>query len=266
VYQTLALLTGIEIAKSLPGVLYATSVALSGSGSTLARSTNSGATWMSSALPTPPGTEPRIMAIDPVDANIVYLRFVSALSDSIVITTDGGQTFQSALTIAGQFSSFLRATDGTLYAGTVAGELYVRPPGATAFVSHPSAHFRCLGQRPGTSRIFACGDMGLDGFSVGYSDDDGGTFTRMMNFTDLKGPLTCMPVQTNCVAHWARIQAVLGITGVDAGTPDAGTPDAGTPNAAKTGSCDSVPAEPEAAVFLAVVVLLVMFRNRVGVR
>ena len=100
-----------------------------------------------------------------------------------MITTDGGQTFQTVLTIIGQFSSFLRAGDGTVYAGTMGGQLYVRPPGATTFTNHSAPHFRCLGQRPGTSRIFACGDQGLDGFDVGYSDDYGGTFTRMSRQT-----------------------------------------------------------------------------------
>ena len=49
----------------------------------------------------------------------------------------------------------------------------------------------------------------------------------MMSFTELLGPLTCSPVQTNCAAHWNRIRAVLGITG-DGGTP--GPPDAGNPD------------------------------------
>ena len=152
----------------------------------------------------PGGTEPLILGIDPDDANTVYLRVTNGgLSDSVVITTSGGQSFDTALTITGQFSSFLRAGDGNLYLGTLAGTLYVRAPGASTFTNHPGPHFRCLGQRPGTSRIFACGDMGVDGFSVGYSDDSGQTFHRMMSFVDLLGPLTCAPVQSNCESHWA---------------------------------------------------------------
>jgi photosystem II stability/assembly factor-like uncharacterized protein len=257
-YQTNDLLTAIEISLSTPGVMYATSNSLTGSGSNLLKSTDLGAHWTSTVIPTDPQTQPLILAIDREDSNTVYLRIVSALTDSIVITTDGGQTFQTLITINGQFSSFLRATDGTLYAGTLSGQLYVLPPGATAFTSHPAPHFRCLGQRPGTARIFACGDMGRDGFSLGYSDDDGGTFTRMMNFTDLLGPLTCSPVATNCVAHWARIQQVLGISdggnvapgGPDAGPggPDAGPsgPDAGPGPApvTKSSGCAAAPAAP----------------------
>jgi hypothetical protein len=228
-YTTGNLLTAIEISRSSPGTMYATSIALQGTGSSLLKSTNSGATWTSVSIPTDSATQPLILAIDPVDSDTVYLRVVGAITDSIVVTTNGGQSFQSLITINDQFSSFLRATDGTLYAGTLDGSLYVLPPGATTFASHSGPHFRCLGQRPGESRIFACGDMSRDGFSLGYSDDDGGTFTRMMNFTDIQGPLTCSPVATNCVAHWMRIQEVLGIYDGGPVAPDAGPgpPDAG---------------------------------------
>ena len=63
-----------------------------------------------------------------------------------------------------------------------------------------------------------------------------------MSFRDLLGPLTCSPVQTNCAAHWQRIQGVLGIgdAGTDAGSGPSGTPDAGgSPPAKSGGGCSS---------------------------
>jgi uncharacterized protein (TIGR03382 family) len=235
IYTSTGLITGVELARSTPGVIYVTSISSSGNVATLARSDDHGAHWTPHPMTVPAGTEPLIMGIDPEDANTVYLRVSNGgLYDSLVITTDGGQTFDTSLVVSGQFSAFLRATDGSLYLGELAGKLHVRAPGATTFTSGPGPHFRCLGQRSGTSRVFACGDMGLDGFSVGYSDDSGQTFHRMMSFVDLLGPLTCSPVATACVDHWQRIQGVLGIgPAPDGGTgpgPDAGTgtPDAGT--------------------------------------
>lgn len=238
-YQTNELLTGIEISRTLPRVIYATTVPQSGVGATLLRSDDSGMTWNPTPLDIPSGTQPLIVAIDPADANTLYLRVVGALSDSIWITTNAGQNFDTSLSINGQFNAFLRATDGSLYAGELAGVLHVRAPGGTGWTSHVAPHFRCLGQRTGESRIYACGDMGIDGFSVGYSDDGGATFHRMMSFTDLLGLLTCSPVSNNCQAHWERIQGVLGITPTDGGVSDggpsdggpidAGTTDAGTP-------------------------------------
>ncbi len=253
-YQTNALLTGIEISRSTPGVMYATTISISGSAATLLRTADSGGTWTMTSIPNAAGTEALILGIDPADANTIYLRVVGALTDSIVISTDGGQTFTTALSIQGQFSAFLRATDGSLYAGTLNGVLYARAPGATDFTNHAGPHFRCLGQPLGSTRIYACGDMGLDGFDIGFSDDNGGSFTAMMSFTSIQGPLTCQPVATNCTAHWARIEGVLGITPPDSDAgPDAGPgadagpggSDGGPQSGGKSSGCAVAPAGPE---------------------
>jgi len=223
-YDTPDLLTGVEIARSKRGVFYASSTSPSGGPPRFLASTDSGVTWPSTTLTIPVGTEPRILAVDPADENKVYLRIVGTITDEIRMTPDGGQSFQTILPpIGGQLSSFLRATDGALYAGTRAGKLYTQAPGATDFTSRDALHFRCLGQRTGSARIYACGDMVVDGFSLAKSDDNGLTFQPVMSFTQLLGLLTCAPVQTNCASHWERIQGVLGIAKPDAGQPDAGT-------------------------------------------
>lgn len=262
-YETLDLLTGVEIARSKPGVVYATTVSVSGGGARFLSSTDRGAHWTSTPLAIPSGTEPRILAVDPEDDQKVYLRLVTATSDSILMTENGGQSFQTVLPPIGTLlSAFLRAGDGALYAGTRTGKLYVRPAGATDFTVLNAPHLRCLGQRPGTARIYACTDMVADGFSLATSDDNGQSFQRMMSFTELLGPLTCTTVQTNCAAHWARIQAVLGITG-DGGTtgpPDAGSPDGGTTPPPKPGGgssgCSSTGGSAAAILGLVAVVLL----------
>jgi hypothetical protein len=264
-YETPDLLTGVEIARSKPGVVYATSVSLSGGAAKFLASTDWGATWTPTTLAIPPATEPRILAVDPADEKKVYLRVLTSTTDSIYMTVDSGQTFQTVLPVVSTLlSSFLRAEDGAVYAGSRIGKLYVQPAGATGFTERDAPHLRCLGQRPGTTRIYACSDMVADGYSLASSDDNGVTFQPVMSFRQLLGPLTCPPVQTNCAAHWHRIQGVLGILPPDGGAPDAGAPDAGTPGGGKSGSCDSVPGEPEAAVFLTGVVLLAMFRRRAG--
>ena len=236
-YATSDLVTGVETAPSKAGVVYATVLAATGSGAHLLRSSDSGSTWASTAIPLSANAQPRIMAVDPANENIVYLRLIAFPNDSIVITADGGQSFQTALVAAGQLTSFLRASDGTLYAGTLDGHLYVRAPGAAGFATRTGPRLRCLGQRPGTTRIFACGDMFADGFSLGYSDDGAQTFQKMMSFKDLLGPLACPQVQTACAAHWARIQQVLGIAPADAGS---GAPPSLPPK--KSGCASAVPA------------------------
>jgi hypothetical protein len=269
VYTSTGLITGVELSQSTPGVVYVTSINSRGDVATLDRSDDYGAHWTPHPMSVPSGAEPLIMGIDPADANTVYLRVTNGgLYDSVVITSNGGQSFDTPLTITGQFSSFLRAGDGALYLGEMRGVLHVRPPGATEFTSHAAPHFRCLGQRAGTSRIFACGDMNIDGFSAGYSDDNGQTFHRMMSFVDLLGPLTCAPVANACQDHWARIQGVLGIgPAPDAGPPpdagpgpDAGPVDGGSPPPPSGGGqksgCSTTDGNGAVALGLIVVILL----------
>jgi hypothetical protein len=216
-YETPDLLTGVEIARSKPGVVYATSVSLSGGAAKFLASADRGVTWTPTTLAIPSGTEPRILAVDPADEKKVYLRLVTSISDSISMTADSGQSFQTVLPpVSTQLSSFLRAADGTVYAGARTGKLYVQPAGATGFTVRDAPHLRCLGQRPGTTRIYGCSDMVIDGHSLASSDDNGATFQPVMSFKQILGTLTCPPVQTNCAAHWHRIQGVLGIL------PDAG--------------------------------------------
>jgi hypothetical protein len=253
-YPANALITSVEIARSAPGTLYA---ALSGAGvARLLRSADSGKTWTAYDLPAVNGVvpQPRILAIDPDDADLVYVRLLGPPSDSIAVASGGGQSVQVALTISGVFSAFARGSDKTLYAGTPDGKLYVRPPQGSFGAPIPGPRFRCLGQRLGSSDLYACGDMFQDGFSVGVSRDGGKTFQKVMKLLELQGPLTCPTVQTACAAHWARIQNVFA---ADAGAqgPDGGT----TSPPAQSGHCAS--AGSGVAALLALVAVAVSRRR-----
>jgi hypothetical protein len=269
-YETPDLLTGVEIARSKAGVVYATSISLSGGAAKFLVSTDWGVNWTPTTLAIPSGTEPRILTVDPTDEKKVYLRLVTAISDSILVTMDSGQNFQTALPSVGtSLSSFLRAGDGALYAGTRTGKLYVQPAGATGFTARDAPHLRCLGQRRGSTRIYGCSDMVADGYSLAFSDDNGATFQPVMSFRQLLGPLTCPPVQTNCAAHWQRIQGVLGIADAGTpGTPDAGVPDAGTTPPPKPGGrssgCSSTGANAVSILGLIGVFLVAFLLSRGG--
>ncbi len=225
VYTSNVLITGVEIAKSDPAVIYAT---LSGpSLAKLLRSADSGKTWATYDLPTlppPPGQQtaitprPLLLAVDPEDATVAYLRLLGPPYDAIAIVSNAGQSVEVALTISGVFSAFVRAGDKSLYAGTPDGKLYHRPPQGAFAAPIKGPRFRCLGQRPGSTDLYACADMFLDGFSVGVSHDGGATFQKVMKISELLGPLTCAAVQNACTDHWNRIRVVFG--------PDAGTPPA----------------------------------------
>jgi len=275
-YSTPHLLTGVEISRSLPDVVYAT-VYRTGRGNdpgeatllrTSDRFTTAPTALVLPTFPPPPGQtlrvvpQPRILGVDPEDANTVYLRLLTGNSDSIWITSDGGQNVQMALTVNGQFTSFLRASDKTIYAGMPEGKLYIRAPGAVFSAAQPAPHLRCLGQRPGTSRIYACGDMFLDNFSVGYSDDGARTFRPLVKFTEMKGLLTCGPVQTACAAHWQRIGCVLGVgSNCDVPRSDAGVTSAGGQPGGGS-HCASAGASGSAALLLVAAYVLRLKQRR----
>jgi hypothetical protein len=271
------LISSVEVAPSsvsATGTIYAIVV---GPGmATLLRSDDLGATWPNSyklpELPNGIAQLARILSIDPEDASIVYLRLIAPPYDSVVVATRGGQVFQTALTIDdSSLTAFARGTDRTLYAGTRDGSLYVRPPPSTqvpapqfgAPIKGP--HFRCLGERPGTSDLYACGDMFLDGFSIGLSHDQGKSFQKVMSLSELQGTITCPAVLTACAAHWARLQTVFardGGSGALDGGP--GSPDGGATPAKGGGGCSSS-ASPNAGPVLVALPLfgLWLLRRRV---
>jgi hypothetical protein len=271
-YETPDLLTGVEIARAKAGTVYLTSISLTGGPARFLVSPDRGATWTATTIPLPSATEPRILTVDPSDEKKVYLRVIDAVSDSMMMTDDSGQSFRTILPPIGTaLSAFLLAGDGTLYAGTRTGKLYVQAPGAQEFTARDAPHLRCLGQRPGSTRIYACTDLVTDGYSLASSDDQGLTFQRVMSFRDLLGPLTCAPVQTNCAAHWQRIQGVLGIgdAGTDGGSggPGPGTPDAGPPPPAKNGGgCSSAGGALVPIVTLLALIFLGVLRRSPGAR
>jgi len=197
-----------------------------------------------------------IAAVDPKVAGTVYLRLqnVGQSSDAIAMTADRGQTLTTPFTIAGPplFSTFLTAADGTLLAGTTSSDLYAAPAGTTRFLKRTGPRARCLGQRPGdpTAPIYACGDGFLDGYNLGISVDGAQTFTPLMKFTDIAGPLTSCPtaaVTQACAAQFALLQQTLGVAPPPPPPPSPGGGGGGSP--AKPG-CSS--AEAGGAVLLVV--------------
>jgi len=247
-YTTTDRLTSLEISRSNPNVIYAVQVhAPSGSGPGIAyllQSVDRGMSWTSHQLNVPSGTEPRIMAIDPDDANTVYLRLLtlSAQTDAIGITTDGGNTMTVPLTLSSvYFSSFLRSPDRTLYAGTAGPDLYIRPPGTTTFTRRTGPRTRCLGERLGTTRIYGCGDAFLDGYNLGYSDDGAQTFQPILKFIQIAGPLTCPAVADYCASQYQLLLQTLGV-----GAPDGGS-SGPTPSPSAGSHCSSVGAAGSSA-------------------
>ena len=234
--RTSDLLKGVETSQSTPGPVYATQgQRITEAVRCCSRAPIAVGHWSRVSLPASGQTDRGFPRSIRTTAQRCTCACTPARADSIVITTDGGQTFRTALAIQGIHLVPTRERRSTLRRDDRRQPLRAAF-GSTSFVERAGPHLRCLGAAAGHSRIYACGDMFLDGFSLGTSDDGGQTFQRVMKFSELLGPLTCSTVQTACAAHWERIQQVLGIGSPDAGRPDGGSVDAGAPSSGRPAS------------------------------
>lgn len=206
-------LSGVEIAASDPRVVYVSGLHGGDAGAPtafLARSADSGQTW--TEHPQDLGTRfIRIAAVDPADPDTVYLRAglgVSQGQDAIWVTHDGGLTAEKILDAGEPLSAFVRAGDGSLYAGARSGSFWRRAPGASAFEKLAGPQLRCLGERGGA--LYACGDNWADGYALAKSDDRGQTWKKLVAFDGLGGLLDCAPVKSVCAGAWSNVQQSFG--------------------------------------------------------
>jgi uncharacterized protein (TIGR03382 family) len=231
-----AYLTGVEFSRARPGRLYVSGLAVcaaTGSGAPfLLRSDDRGATFATFDLASLGTALIRIAAVDPVDPDTLYLRATDPQSGAYFLlwSKDAARSLQVALAIPAPrpMSAFLRADDGTLYAGTRQSDLFTLPPHGTAW-QHAAGgpHFRCLAEHGG--QVYACADDQRDGMALGIAPEPGvARFCPLFRFRQINGLLGCANIQSQCASSWASISSTLGIVGPsDAGTPCLDLMDAG---------------------------------------
>jgi hypothetical protein len=244
------LVTGLEIAASDPMTI---DVALSvgAAAPTLARSTDGGATWALTDLTAALGAgQVRIVAIDPTNADRVFLRAMGAAGDVLAIATDGGATVAVPLAIeAGSLVAFARtATGAVLAAGTSYGDAVLYrsvDDGATFAPVVGAPPILALAARAGT--FYAATDTTLVPFAEATSTDDGATWARGMAIADIAAIAPCVMAacQSDCTARAAQRQWPAAMCA--AAPPAADPPDAGVGVDATTPGAVVVAPPPDAA-------------------
>ena len=223
------LVTGVEIAASDPMLV---DLALSHgptSAPTLARSTDGGTSWTLSDLTAALGAgQVRILAIDPSDADRVFLRMIRASGDALAIAAgDGSVTVPLALE-AGSLVAFTRTAAGTiLAAGTsYGGSVLYRSfdDGATFVPIAGAPPVVALAARAGT--VYAATDTTQVAFAEASSTDEGETWTPGMAFASVAAIDPCVKAacQNDCAARAAQQQWPAAMCAAD---PPAEPPDAG---------------------------------------
>jgi photosystem II stability/assembly factor-like uncharacterized protein len=189
-------ISSVEIARSDPRTTYLVTLS---SGSTfltkLLRSTDGGSSWkeqdVSGAVG--PGSA-RIIGIDPNDSMRVFLRFNAGTADKLVITEDGGATFEAPLEITGgTMSGFVLMTSGTILVSGMIGVdpvLYRSRDHGLTFeaVAHPPKVWG-LAQRGST--LYGAGQAG-ETFAVGTSTDEGTSWKTLMRYNQVAAIDSCV--------------------------------------------------------------------------
>ena len=193
-------LTGVEIAKSAPSTIYLSLTSGSLFSPKLVRSTDGGASWrvydLAASL-APKTNSVRIIAVDPADANKVYLR-VRSTADAVAVAkfdAAGEATTTTPLTFAaGVLSAFVRLDNGHLLAGGVVGltpAAYLSTDGGATFQSlpHPPS-LRALSARGKT--VYGVADNQVDGYAIGTSVDEGVTWQPLLQYDQITAIDTCL--------------------------------------------------------------------------
>jgi photosystem II stability/assembly factor-like uncharacterized protein len=218
-----ALTETLEVAKSDPARIYV-SAATGPRGKKQGRffaSTDTGTTFTEYPLTMNEAERaPYIAAVDPHDANRVYVRTLSEGQSRLLVTDDGGQNFRSVFEGPALLGFALSGDGSKVWIGNTDG-LYVASKEALTFEKRSSVIIQCLAISGDT--LYACSNE-ASGFILGASKDEGATWAPLLHLWTLRGPLACAPGTStdSCQADWPPIKQLLEIeddAGVDAGPP-----------------------------------------------
>jgi hypothetical protein len=238
-------LASLEIARSDPQLLYLASATYDASHwrPALARSLDAGESWESHELfDRVGGVVPYILAVDPGDADRVFLRLKGLMSsDQFAIYDAATDALSGVLPLNSAMSAFLQRSDGALIIGKRTGGASITSDLGESFAPWAETlHLRALGERDG--RIYAGTNHLEDGFALAVSDDAGASWQPLLRFDQIAGPLQCGEVAEICAEPWETLQATLANPplpeepGPDAGVPEAGVDGQGAAGGAGGGS------------------------------
>ena len=184
---------------------------------TVYRSDDGGDTWDAHPFAFVDQPPIRVLAVDPLDADVLWLRN-DAAQDRVYLSTDGGIGFSLAHTAdfdvlglaltAGGDTRFLATAEAEgIFRSTASSPAFVRVPGSPA----P----RCV-EAEGQA-VYVCANPYQDPFAAGVTFDAGATFDTAMVFQRITGPIAgCAGTSahvTICEPLWPQVRQNLGLDG-----------------------------------------------------
>lgn len=170
------------------------------------------------------GEDAYIAAMHPTDPNALWLRTNVGLGSTLVRVRDDGRVAETVARTADRMLGFARHSDGrrVWYGSRVAG-LYRSDDGGESFARVNDLAVFCLASRG--EELWACGDWLRGAFALGRSTDGGRSFTPVLQFRDVVGPVPCLAEGADaCEPRWPmQTAALLAAANRDASVPGDGS-------------------------------------------
>jgi MYXO-CTERM domain-containing protein len=240
--------TGVEVARSAPQTITLTLTSGTAFTPKVAQSTDGGGHWtlhdLSATLPAHTYSL-GLIAVDPGNPQKLFLRAGSAAGEVLAVSTDGGATVSTPVSLAGgALTAFTRLDSGTLIAAGVQGTdsvAYRSTDGGTTFQKLPPGP-PVLGLSARGNTVYAATDTSMQTAAIETSTDEGMTWKPLMAYSDIQAIQSC--VMTICrddclnradMQQWsdAVCSATAPMPAVDAG----GGRDAGGPVVSSESGC-----------------------------
>jgi hypothetical protein len=226
----------VDVAPSLPARLYATAAPVGGGRRAhLFRSDDGGTTLRELDVHLAQDGRLFLSAIDPKDADRIFVRHTSESGTDLLLSKDGGSSFAVVLhTKTSMFGFAATAGGGSYYAGAGGadeGMFRSRDRGVTWEPASKTSVLCLFADGPS---LFACSNpYTRGGWAIAVSNDGATSFRPLAGFGDVRGPLACEAgAGAACGALWDEVRAqivapqptapVASAESVDAGDVDAG--------------------------------------------
>lgn len=157
-------------------------------------SDDAGATWRESTVTGAEGARLQLIAADPTNPDRIAVALQrDALEDTVLISSDAGQTFEPRLELF-ELGASAVAPDGRLWLGDAGGDTEYSQPGALYLLDDFGAAprelarypVRCLGYRALDERLLVCQRS-----EFGSADPATGAFSRRASFETVAGFVAC---------------------------------------------------------------------------
>lgn len=200
-----------------------------------------------------------IAAVDAADPSRVILRHLHTTGSDVLVTTDGGRTFRTTLSMKSAMFGFAKADGGkTLWAGSGLPEhgIVRSTDGGETWARVAERGVLCLHAPPAPAgTLFACENvLALGASAAAVSDDRGSAWRSLGTFAEVLGPVRCEGARVDAggalcaAAAWDEIRAFVSPrvdpVVVDASAPVAPSVDAGraepAARASRACACDVV--------------------------